>query len=97
MCNLVYALLMQRQRDIKYAQESEQMKARLTSSLSTSESARSRLENRLQAQERSIGALENRVSIFFPFLHFPGSHMPANKALHWCVYTAMMRCIFSFC
>ena len=63
-CNLVYAMLMQRQRDIKYAQESEQMKARLTSSLSTSESARSRLENRLQAQERSIGALENRVSIF---------------------------------
>ena len=60
-CNIVFALLMQRQRDREYAINAAELKCRLEHNLTLSDSARNRLESRLQAQDREIGYLENKV------------------------------------
>ena len=60
-CNVVYALLHQRQRDIERHRETEDGLARLESSLHIAEQARSRMESRLLSKDREIGSLENKV------------------------------------
>lgn len=60
-CNLLYAMLHQRQRDIERHRDTEDGMARLDSSLQIAEQARQRLEARLLAKDKEIGSLENKV------------------------------------
>lgn len=62
-CNIIYALLHQQQRDTERVRDIEDGLARMESSLQISEQARRRLESRLLAKDKEIGNLENKVQL----------------------------------
>ncbi|KAK9817129.1 hypothetical protein WJX72_009977 [[Myrmecia] bisecta] len=60
-CNILYALLQQRQKDIEARKESQEQLARLGSNVHASELANERLQNRLAAKERELGVTLNKA------------------------------------
>ena len=61
-CNIIYALLHQHQRDTERIRDVEDSQSRLESNLQMAEQARRRLETRLLTKDKEIGSLENKVS-----------------------------------
>ena len=60
-CNLLYMMLHQRQRDVERHRHNEDSLEQLESRLRSSDDVRQRLEARLLAKEKDIGGLENKV------------------------------------